>query len=135
GAQQAAAQRGAYMIHGLVPFLQFQKQSGEDLRPLLVNDSALSRTMVAVVVKPDKFPQANITGATALQNYLLRPSTQARIRAYRYPGLDHALWWTRGIDSSTTNLGYEGGDALTISSAGIVNAANRTGAISPGTVV
>ena len=137
GAQQAAAQRGAYMIWGLVPFLQFQRQTGVDLRPLLVNDSVLSRTMVSVVVKPEKFPQASAAGATALQTYLLRPSTQARIRAYRFPGLDHALWWTRGIDTSTVNLGYEGGDLPNpaISSAGIVNAANRTAGISPGTVV
>src|SRR6266566_1101917 len=32
GAQQAAAQRGAYLIFGLVPFLQFQRQTGADLR-------------------------------------------------------------------------------------------------------
>jgi tungstate transport system substrate-binding protein len=134
GAQQAAAERGAYLIFGLVPFLQFQRQTGVDLRPLLVNDSVLSRTMVSVVVKPEKFPQVNTAGATALQTYLLRPSTQARIRAYRFPGLDHALWWTRGIDTSTANLGYEGPNPA-ISSAGIVNAANRTAGVSPGTVV
>ena len=97
GAQQAAAQRGAYLIFGLVPFLQFQRQTGVDLRPLLVNDAVLSRTMVSVVVKLEKFPQANTAGATALQTYLLRPSTQARIRAYRFPGLDHALWWTSSL--------------------------------------
>ena len=137
GAQQAAAQRGAYMIFGLVPFLQFLKQNPVDLRPLLVNDSVLSRTMVCVVVKPERFPQANTAGATALQKYLLLPSTQALIRAYRYPGLDHALWWTSGIDSSTVNLGYEGGDTPNpaISSAGIVNAANRTAGVSPGAIV
>ena len=134
GSQQAAAQRGAYLIFGLVPFLQFQRQTGVDLRPLLVNDAVLSRTMVSVVVKLEKFPQANTAGATALQTYLLRPSTQARIRAYRFPGLDHALWWTRGIDTSTANLGYEGPNPA-ISSAGIVNAANRAAGVSPGTVV
>ena len=134
GAQQAAAQRGAYMIFRLVPFLQFQRQTGADLRPLLVNDAVLSRTMVSVVVKPEKFPQLNPGGATALQTYFLRPSTQARIRSYRLPGLDHALWWTRGIDTSTANLGYEGPNPA-ISSAGIVNAANRTGGVSPGTLV
>lgn len=101
GAQQAAAQRGAYLIFGLVPFLQFQRQTGVDLRPLLVNDSVLSRTMVCVVVKPEKFPQANTAGATALQTYLLRSSTQARIRAYRLPGLDHALWWTSRLRKKT----------------------------------
>ena len=138
GAQQAAAQRGAYIIFGLVPFLQFQKQTGVDLRPLVVNDAVLSRTMVSVIVKAEKIPQVNTAGATALQTYLLRSSTQARIRAYRFPGLDHALWWTRGLDSSTVNLGYaEGGDLPTpaINSGGIVNATNTIAAISPGTVV
>ena len=42
----------------------------------------------------------NTAGATALQTYLLRSSTQARIRAYRLPGLDHAcgglVAWTLG---------------------------------------
>ena len=66
GAQQAAAQRGAYLIFGLVPFLQFQRQTGVDLQALVVNDSVLSRTMVSVVVKPEKFPQANTPGAAAL---------------------------------------------------------------------
>ncbi|MBI1788944.1 MAG: hypothetical protein HYR60_15535 [Acidobacteria bacterium] len=137
GAQQQAAQRGAYLIFGLVPFLQFQRQTGVDLRALLVNDSVLSRTMVSVVVKPEKFPQANTAGATALQSYFLRPSTQARIRAYRLPGLDHALWWTRGIDTSTANLGYEPGasPSPSISSGGIVNSSNRALGVSPGTVV
>src|SRR5207244_6466418 len=125
GALQAAAQRGAYLIFGLVPFLQFQRQTGVDLQALVVNDSVLSRTMVSVVVKPEKFPQANTPGATALQTYLLRPSTQARIRAFRLPGLDHALWWTSGIDTITANLGDEGPDRA-ISSARIVDAANRT---------
>ena len=104
----------------------------------MVNDAVLSRTMVAVVVRREMIPQANTAGATALQTYLLRSSTQARIRAYRLPGLDHALWWTRGLDSSTVNLGYaEGGDLPTpaIHSGGIVNAANTTAAISPGTLV
>ncbi len=134
GAQQAAAQRGAYMIFGLVPFLQFLRQNPVDLRPLVVNDSVLSRTMVSVVVKPEKFPQANTAGATALQKYLVLPSTQARIRAYRIPGLDQALWWTRGIDTSTANLGYEGSPPA-VFSGGIVNSANRTAGISPGTIV
>ena len=134
-AVQAAVQRGAYMIWGLVPFLQFQSQNSIDLRPLLVNDSVLSRTMVSVVVKPEKFPQANVAGAMALQKYLLLASTQAKIKAYRFPGLDHALWWPRGIDTSTVNLGYEGGPLPAINSGGIVNAANRTAAISPGTIV
>src|SRR2546425_6989785 len=42
-AVQLAAQRGAYTIWGLVPFLQFREQNSLDLRPLLVNDALLAR--------------------------------------------------------------------------------------------
>jgi tungstate transport system substrate-binding protein len=135
GALQAAAQRGAYLIFGLVPFLQFLRQNPVELRALVVNDAILSRTMVSVVVRPDRFPQANSAGATALQAYFSLPSTQARIRTYRYPGLDHALWWNRGVDASAVNFGYEGGATPAISPGGIVNAANRAGGISPGAIV
>ena len=135
----AAAQRGAYVIWGLVPFLQYLEQNRVDLRPLLVNDAVLSRVMVSVVMKPDKFPKANLEGAKALEKYLLAPSTQARIRAFRHPGLDHALWWPSARDNSPAILGY-GGDTgplppPLIRAAGIVNAANRTAGISPGTIV
>jgi len=140
-AVQAAAQRGAYTIWGLVPFLQYLQQNPVNLRALLVNDAVLSRMMVSVVLKPEKFPQANVEGAKALEKYLLLPSTQARIRAFRYPGLDHALWWPSARDNSTAALGYapEGTvgpqPAPAISPGGVVNAADRRGGIAPGSIV
>ncbi len=138
-AVQAAAQRGAYVIWGLVPFLQFAEQNRVDLRPLLVNDALLSRMMVSVVMKPEKFPQANVNGAKALEKYLTVPSTQARIKAFRYPGLDHALWWSSARDNSPSFLGYGGEPGQqsppAINAGGVVNAANRTGGISPGSFV
>src|SRR3990172_571704 len=136
----AAAQRGAYTIFGLVPFLQFQEQTQVDLRPLLVNDAVLSRMMVSVVMKPEKFPNANVEGAKALEKYLLLPSTQARIRAFRYPGLDHALWWPSARDNSPATLGYgpEGVlgplSAPAINPGGVVNAADRRAGIRPGSI-
>jgi tungstate transport system substrate-binding protein len=132
---QAAAQRGAYFIWGLVPFLQYLRQNPGDLRPLVLNDSFLNRMMTSVVVKPEKFPQANVEGAKALERYLLLPSTQARVKVYRYPGLDHALWWPRGRDNSAANMGYEGDLQPAITAAGIVNAADRRAGIAPGTIV
>ncbi|MEK7406136.1 MAG: substrate-binding domain-containing protein [Acidobacteriota bacterium] len=141
GAVQAAAERGAYTIWGLVPFLRYLQQNPVDLRVLLVNDAVLSRMMVSVVLKPEKFPQANVEGAKALEKYLLVPSTQARIRAFRYPGLDHALWWPSARDNSPAALGYgpEGAvgaqPAPAISPGGVVNAADRRGAIKPGSIV
>ncbi len=141
GAVQAAAERGAYTIWGLVPFLRYLQQNPVDLRVLLVNDAVLSRMMVSVVLKPEKFPLANVEGAKALEKYLLVPSTQARIRAFRYPGLDHALWWPSARDNSPAVLGYgpEGAvgpqPAPAISPGGVVNAADRRGAIRPGSIV
>ena len=140
-AAQAAAQRGAYTIWGLVPFLLYQERTQVDLRALLVNDSLLSRMMVSVVMKPENFPQANTEGAKALERYLLLPSTQARIRAFRYPGLDHALWWPSARDNSTATLGYGPEGALgplpapAINPGGVVNAADRRAGIRPGSIV
>lgn len=138
-AAEVAAQRGAYMIWGLLPFLRYREQNPVDLRALLVNDSLLSRMMVSVVMKPEKFPQANMEGAKALEKYLLTPSTQARIRAFRYPGLDHALWWPSARENTPAFLGYGGEPGQqsppAINPGGIVNAANRTGGIAPGSIV
>jgi len=140
-AVQAAAQRGAYTIWGLVPFLQYLERNPGTLRPLLVNDALLSRMMVSVVLKPEKFPQANAQGAQVLEKHLLLPSTQARIRAFRYPGLDHALWWPSARDNSPAALGFgpegAGGPlpAPAIGPGGVVNAANRGSGIAPGSIV
>lgn len=138
-AVEAAAQRGAYTIWGLVPFLRYVEQNPVNLRALVVNDSVLSRMMVSVVMKADKFPAANIEGAKALEKYLLLPSTQARIRGFRYPGLDHALWWPSARHNSPAALGYGGEPGQqappAISSAGIINAADRRAGISPGSIV
>ena len=140
-AVQTAAQRGAYTIWGLMPFLRYQEQTQVDLRPLIVNDSLLSRMMVSVVLKAEKFPQANVAGAQALEKYLLLPSTQARIKAFRYPGLDHALWWPSARENTTASLGYGPEGAVgpqstpTISPGGVVNAADRRAGIKPGSIV
>ncbi len=134
-----AAQRSAYTIWGLVPFLQYAEQNRVDLRALLVNDAVLSRGMMSVVVRPDKFPQANTEGAKALEQYLIRPATQARVRAFRYPGLAHALWWPIARENSPATLGYAGmpapAGAPAINTGGIVNAANRTARVMPGSIV
>jgi hypothetical protein len=141
GAVQVAAERGAYTIWGLVPFLRYLQQNPVDLRPLLVSDAVLSRMMVSVVLRPEKFPQANVEGAKALEKYLLVPSTQARIRAFRTPGLDHALWWPSARENTTAALGYgpEGAvgaqPAPAISPGGVVNAVDRSSGIRPGSIV
>jgi ABC-type tungstate transport system permease subunit len=83
-----------------VPFLIFQGQSGIDMEPLNVDDPLLQRIMVSVVVNPDRIPGVNVEGARALERYLIRQGTQACIRAFRYPGFPHQMWWPAGRNNS-----------------------------------
>lgn len=115
-AVQEASRRGAYILWGAVPFLQRGPGQGNGagrgngtgggggtgqpggsgrlvLEPLVLGDPILHRMMVSIVVNPSKVPGVNSDGATALQRYLLRAETQARIRAYRDPNVDQPLWW------------------------------------------
>jgi len=103
-AMRAAADRGGYSLWGMTPFLTAQKQQRLPLRPLVFNDALMQRIMVTVVVNPDKIPGTNVAGAKALQEYLLTPATQARIRAFRYPGIDQPIFWPAGRNNSGANL-------------------------------
>ena len=58
--------------------------------------------MVTVAVNPDKMAGVNVEGVTTFQHYLLAPATQARIRAFRLPGIDQQIWWPAG----RTNASY-----------------------------
>ena len=97
-----AAQQGGYVLWGLTPFLRTQKQNKLELQPLVLNDPMLQRIMVTVAVDPNKVPGVNSTGAEVFQQYLLGPVTQARIRAFRLPGIDEQIWWPAGRN----NAGY-----------------------------
>ena len=97
-----AAQQGGYALWGLTPFLRTQKQNKLELQPLVLNDPLLQRIMVTVAVDPNKVPGVNSTGAEVFQQYLLDPVTQARIRAFRLPGIDEQIWWPAGRN----NAGY-----------------------------
>jgi tungstate transport system substrate-binding protein len=97
-----AAQQGGYVLWGLTPFLRTQRQNRVELQPLVLNDPLLQRIMVTVAVNPDTVSGVNVTGAEAFQQYLLDPATQARIRAFRLPGIDQQIWWPAGRN----NAGY-----------------------------
>lgn len=97
-----AARQGGYVLWGLTPFLRTQKQNKLELEPLVLNDPLLQRIMVTVAVNPEEVPGVNLTGAEAFQRYLLDPATQARIRAFRLPGIDEQIWWPAGRH----NAGY-----------------------------
>lgn len=87
-----AAERGAYSLWGLTPFLRLQRESRAKLEPLVVGDPLLQRMLVSIVVKPSASSGVNTAGASALQTFLLSPSTQARIREVRYPGAEGVQW-------------------------------------------
>lgn len=99
-AVQAASRSGAYVLWGLQPFLRLQRQSPLALQAVVVGDPLFQRIMVSVVVNPEKVPGVNGDGAKALQNYLIAPATQARIRAFRYPDFDQQAWWPSGRHNS-----------------------------------
>ena len=97
-----AAQQGGYVFWGLTPFLRTQQQNKIQLQPLVLNDPLLQRIMVTVAVNAHKVAGVNVEGATAFQQYLFAPATQARIRAFRLPGIDQQIWWPSG----RTNASY-----------------------------
>jgi tungstate transport system substrate-binding protein len=95
-AARDAAKEGAYTLWGVPPFLRLKRQSPLNLEPLVTADSIFQRIMVAIVVNPQKVSAVNDTGAEAFLNFLLAPSTQARISAFRYPDLEQQVWWPAG---------------------------------------
>ena len=70
----------------------------------MLNDPLLQRVMVTVAVNPDKVAGVNLEGVTAFQQYLLAPATQARIRAFRLPGIDQQIWWPAGRNNASYAL-------------------------------
>jgi tungstate transport system substrate-binding protein len=99
-----AAEKGAYSLWGLTPFLRANHESPFKLEPLVVADPLLQRLLVSIIVKPSQVAAVNAEGATALQMFLLSPATQARIRDVRYPGAEHVQWVPAGRHNRTAML-------------------------------
>jgi len=95
-AARDAAKEGAYTIWGVPPFVRLKAQVPLDLEPVVTGDPIFQRIMVAIVVNPKKVNGVNGASASAFQTFLLAPSTQARIAAFRYPGIDQQVWWPAG---------------------------------------
>jgi tungstate transport system substrate-binding protein len=95
-AVRAAAMRGGYTLWGLHPFLNLQ-QSPQPvaLRAVAFDDSITQRILATVVVRWPRF-LVNHDGATAFQEHLTRPATQAQIRAFRVPQVDGPIFWPAG---------------------------------------
>ncbi len=73
---------------GLTPFMRVRKREHLQLEPLVLGDPLFQRLLVSVVIKP-KVGGVNVAGATAFEQFLLEPSTQALMRTIDYSD-DHA---------------------------------------------
>lgn len=106
---ETAAQRGAYTLWGLVPFVRLQQQRAQQgrplgLEPLVTRDPLFQRVMVSVVVNPARITGVDEAGAIAFERYLLDPSTQARIRQFRHHGLSDPSWAPAGRNNAGAEL-------------------------------
>lgn len=106
---EMAAQRGAYTLWGIVPFVRFQEQRRQQQRPLgmdalVVRDSIFQRVMVSIVVNPARIRGVDEAGAIAFERFLLDPSTQAHMRAFRHHGLTDQTWWPAGRNNAGAEL-------------------------------
>jgi tungstate transport system substrate-binding protein len=103
-AVKVAADRGAYVVWGVPPFLRWKRQQSieqaTDLEPLVIDDSTLQRIMVSIVVNARAVKGINAEGAQKLQSFLLSPEIQARIAAFRYPDFNRQVWWPAGRHNS-----------------------------------
>lgn len=103
-AVKVAAERGAYVLWGVPPFLRWKRQQSveqaTDLAPLMIDDPMLQRLMVSIVVNARAVKGVNADGAQQLQSFLLSPASQARIAAFRYPDFNQQVWWPAGRHNS-----------------------------------
>ncbi len=104
-----AAQRGAYTVWGLVPFVRLQQQRLEQQRPLglealVVGDQLFQRVMVSIVIESSRLPRTNVEGALAFERFLLEPRTQAGMRQFRHHGLRGQTWWPAGRNNAGSEL-------------------------------
>ena len=96
----SAAKAGAYIIWGLPPFLRHQKSWAGALEILGSDDPIFQRIMVSMPANPEKIPGANLKAARQFEQYLLSARAQARIRDFRYRGLEKQAWWPAGRHNS-----------------------------------
>jgi tungstate transport system substrate-binding protein len=103
-AVRLAADRNAYVLWGVPPFLRWKRQQSieqaTDLEPLLIDDPMLQRVMVSIAVNDKTVKGANTKGAQQLEAFLLSPAIQARVAAFRYPDFDRQVWWPAGRHNS-----------------------------------
>jgi ABC-type tungstate transport system permease subunit len=103
-AVRLAADRNAYVLWGVPPFLRWKRQQSieqaTNIEPLVIADPILHRVMVSIAVNDKTVKGVNTKGAQQLEGFLLSPAIQARIAAFRYPDFDRQVWWPAGRHNS-----------------------------------
>jgi tungstate transport system substrate-binding protein len=95
-AMRDASREGAYVLFGVPPLLRMKAREVVAHEPLVTADPILQRIMVAIVVNPERVSGVNAVEAEAFQRFLLEPSTQALVGAFRYPTVNAQVWWPAG---------------------------------------
>lgn len=107
-----------YYIFALPPFVEWLNGCLDSGSPFLAHDPTRcdmevlmtngmpARTMFSIVVNPQRFPAVNLAGATALQEYLLRPAVQGRIENFRNSESQLQLWKGAAFVNSAAGLGF-----------------------------
>jgi tungstate transport system substrate-binding protein len=96
---------GGYVLWGLVPGLRYKLEDPKrDIAALSSSDALFDRGMVAVKVNPQAFEDINADGAVALERFLIRSETQARIRNFRGLGYPDQMWVPTGRNNSADFL-------------------------------
>ncbi len=95
-AARLAASKHAYSIWGATAFQRAKRTEHWPLKEVLFKDELLERLMVCSVVRGTRSPSSNVAGALAFVQYLLRPSTQAKIRGFRSPGIQEPTFAPAG---------------------------------------
>lgn len=70
-----AAKHNAYVVVGRIPVL-FGKLKAEGMEVLVENDPAMRRAYIVMEANPKRFPQANITAAQCLSDFLFSDQVQ-----------------------------------------------------------
>jgi tungstate transport system substrate-binding protein len=76
------ASRNAYMIVGRMPVLFRKMDPDPGVKIMVEGDSNMRRPYMAMVANPDRFPSANLEGATKLSDFLLSDKIQNFLASY-----------------------------------------------------
>jgi tungstate transport system substrate-binding protein len=76
------ASRNAYMIVGRMPILFHKMEPDPNVKIMVEGDPDMRRPYMEMVANPDRFPSANLGGATKLSDFLLSDRIQNFLASY-----------------------------------------------------